>query len=149
MAPGTRRSVARAPAFWDTGALVPLWVHQAGSPQTRAWYKAYEIVVWWATPVEVASALARLSRLKHMSGRPWGDVQKSIAESAETWYVVSPSVAIQTRAIELVELYAVSAADALQLAAALEWCEYAPRTRAFLTCDDRLRQAARLSGFQT
>jgi predicted nucleic acid-binding protein len=126
-----------------------LWVHHASTPQARAWYKAYEIVVWWATPVEIASALARVSRLKHMAGSPWGEVRKSIAESAETWYVVSPSAAIQTKAVELVEHYTLRAADALQLAAAFEWCEHSPRERAFLTCDDKLRQAARSSGFQT
>jgi hypothetical protein len=33
------------------------------------------------------------------------------------------------------------------LAAALEWCEYAPQGRVFLTADQKLRDAALLSGF--
>jgi predicted nucleic acid-binding protein len=149
MAARTRRAVVRPAAFWDASALVPLWVHQANTPQARAWYKAYEIVVWWSTPVEIASALARISRLKYVAGSPWEDVRQSIVESAETWYVISPSAAIQTKAIKLVEHYTLRAADAMQLAAAFEWCEYSPRGRTFLTCDDKLRQPARSSGFQT
>jgi hypothetical protein len=38
-------------------------------------------------------------------------------------------------------------ADSIQLAAALEWCEYAPQGRVFLTADQKLRDAALLSGF--
>ncbi len=43
--------------------------------------------------------------------------------------------------------YPLSAADALQLAAALEWCEGKPRGNVFLTFDRRLREAAELAGF--
>jgi hypothetical protein len=39
------------------------------------------------------------------------------------------------------------AADAFQLAAALEWCEYNPSGRVFLTTDLKLRNAALLGGF--
>lgn len=37
--------------------------------------------------------------------------------------------------------------DALQLAAALEWCEDSPQGRAFLSADRKLRESAVLSGF--
>ena len=39
------------------------------------------------------------------------------------------------------------AADALPLAAALEWCEGIPQYRIFLAADQKLREAAALSGF--
>ena len=39
------------------------------------------------------------------------------------------------------------AADSFQLAAALEWCEDAPQGRVFLTADQKLGEAALLSGF--
>ena len=48
---------------------------------------------------------------------------------------------------QLLERYDLRAADALQLAAALGWCENAPRGRVFLTADQKLREAALLSGF--
>jgi hypothetical protein len=46
-----------------------------------------------------------------------------------------------------VDRYDLRAADSLQLAAALEWCEDAPQGRIFLTTDRKLREAALLSGF--
>lgn len=55
---------------------------------------------------------------------------------------------IQAKASTLIERYDLRAADApLQLAAALEWCENQPQGRIFLTADQRLRDAALLSGF--
>jgi predicted nucleic acid-binding protein len=47
----------------------------------------------------------------------------------------------------LVDRYDLRAADSFQLAAALEWCEDVPQGRVFLTADQRLREAARFSGF--
>ena len=49
--------------------------------------------------------------------------------------------------MQLVERYDLRAADALQLAAALGWCEDAPQGRVFLTADRKLREAVLLSGF--
>ena len=49
--------------------------------------------------------------------------------------------------MQLVDRYDLRAADSFQLAAALEWCEYAPEGRVFLTTDHRLKEAALLSGF--
>jgi predicted nucleic acid-binding protein len=49
--------------------------------------------------------------------------------------------------MQLVDRYDLRAADALQLAAALVWCEDLPQGRMFLTADKKLQQAAMLSGF--
>jgi hypothetical protein len=46
-----------------------------------------------------------------------------------------------------VDRFDLRAADCFQLAAALEWCEGIPEDRLFLTADQKLRAAARLSGF--
>jgi predicted nucleic acid-binding protein len=147
MASGTRRPLVRPPAFWDASALVPLCVRQGSTPQAFDWYKSYEVVVWWATPVEIASALARLLRVKDLNASQWSKAWKSMTPLAETWYFIPPSTVIRANAIKLVEHYDLRAADALQLAAALAWCDSAPHGRTFLTLDDRLQQAAMLKGF--
>jgi hypothetical protein len=54
---------------------------------------------------------------------------------------------VRATSIELVDRFDLRAADALQLAATLEWCEYAPQDRVFLTADQKLRDAAILAGF--
>ncbi len=61
----------RIPAFWDTSALVPLCVRQSVTPGAIALYRVHDAVVWWATPVEIASALARLVRMKQLDPSDW------------------------------------------------------------------------------
>jgi hypothetical protein len=60
MARRARRPLGPVRAFWDSSALVPLCVGQSLTPGAVGLYRTYEVVVWWATPVEIASALARL-----------------------------------------------------------------------------------------
>ena len=62
----------RISAFWDTSALVPLCVRQGITPQAIALYKLHDLVIWWATPVEIASALARLVRMKQLEPQRLG-----------------------------------------------------------------------------
>src|ERR1700739_1713327 len=131
MAERAGKPVTRPSAFWDTSALVPLCVRQGTTPQAIAVYKSYEIVVWWATAVEIASALARLVRMKQLSSSEWTQARKLAATLADTWSVVQPSDALRSQAALLVNQYDLRAADALQLAAALEWCGNVPQGRLF------------------
>jgi uncharacterized protein len=147
MAGRTRKPVTRIPAFWDARALVPLCVRQGMTPRAIALYKIYDAVVWWATPVELASALARLMRMKQLDSRDWAKASKLAKNLADSWSVIQPSDALRATSIQLVDRYDLRAADSFQLAAALEWCEYAPQGRVFLTADQKLRDAVLLSGF--
>jgi predicted nucleic acid-binding protein len=134
-------------AFWDASALVPLCAHQGITPRVVALYRTYGMVVWWATPVEIASALRRLVRMKQLTPDDWLTSQRLALDLAEFWRIVHPSNALRDRAMELVERYDLKAADAMQLAAAFDWCEDFPRGEIFLTADQKLREAAVLSGF--
>jgi predicted nucleic acid-binding protein len=135
------------PAFWDTSALVPLCVRQGITPRVIALYKLHDAVVWWATPVEIASALARLVRLKQLDPGDWTRARKLAKRLADSWSVIQPSDALRATSAQLVERHDLWAADSFHLAAAFEWCENAPHGRIFLTADRRLREAALLSGF--
>lgn len=137
----------RAAAFWDASALVPLCIRQKITPKAVALYNAYEAIIWWATPVEIASAIARLLRMKQINPSDFAKARKLAHNLADTWSVIQPSDALRSRAVQLVDHYDLRAADALQLVAALEWCDDAPQGRIFLTADERLREAALLSGF--
>lgn len=147
MAGRTGKSITRHLAFWDASALVPLCVGQSATPRVIALYKSYEAVVWWATPVEIASVLARLARMKHLDSANWTTARQLAAALADAWFVIQPSDALRTKASQLVDRYDLRAADALQLAAALEWCQDVPQGRIFLTADKKLREAAVLTGF--
>jgi predicted nucleic acid-binding protein len=107
------------------------------------------VVIWWATPVEMASALARLARMKQLDAAGWSEARALAKRLADSWSVIQPSHALRARAMQLVDRYDLRAADSLQLAAALEWCEGAAQGRVFLTADEKLREAALLAGFDT
>lgn len=147
MAKRTGGSVARVAAFWDSSALVPLCVRQPLTQAAIALYKTYDAIVWWATPVEIASALARLVRLGQLGPKQWMEAQKLALTVGREWSVVQPSDSLRADAMRLVDRYDLRAADSLQLAAALAWCENVPQGRVFLTADQRLREAAALHGF--
>lgn len=149
MAARTRRSLEREAAFWDASALVPLCVRQDLTAQARNLYKDYRITIWWATPVEIASALARLSRMQQIDATELNVAWKLTESLSSVWWIVQPSESLKVRALSLVERYDLRAADALQLAAAVEWCEDQPQGRVFLSADKRLREAALLCGFDT
>ncbi len=137
----------RRNAFWDSSALVPLCVPQAFSPKVRELLNHYSVTIWWATPVEIAGAAARLLRVQDIGTDTWKDARRYEGELAQTWRVIAPSDEVRDSAIDLVDRYDVHAADSLQLAAALEWCEGNPRGEIFITLDNRLRDAALLCGF--
>jgi predicted nucleic acid-binding protein len=137
----------RSPAFWDTSALVPLCVRQRITPGAIARYKVHDAVVWWATPVEIASALARLVRMKQLDPSDWTRARKLVKRLADSWSVIQPSDALRAKSAQLGDRFDLRAADSFQLAAALEWCEDAPQGRVFLTADQKLREAALLTGF--
>ena len=143
----TGKPVMRIAAFWDTSALVSLCVRQSITPRAIALYKIHEAAVWWATPVEIASALARLVRMKQLDSSDWSKARKLARRLADSWSVIQPSDAVRAKSIQLVDHYDLRAGDSLQLAAALQWCEGAPQGRVFLTTDQKLREAALLSGF--
>lgn len=147
MAGRAGRPVTRLSAFWDSSALVPLCVRQSFTSRAIALYKTYDAVVWWATPVEIAGALARLRRMKQLTPGDWGKASQLAGQLSHSWYVVQPSLAVRAKATQLVASHDLRAADALQLAAALEWCQNAPQGQVFLAADEKLREAAIQQGF--
>jgi predicted nucleic acid-binding protein len=134
-------------AFWDTSVLVPLCTIQCGSARSHTLFSQYLVTVWWATPVEIISSFARLLRAHEISPFEYSQAVRDSEALAQHWDVMAPTDKLARGARNLLERYPLRAADALQLAAALEWCEGKPAGNAFLTFDRRLSEAARLAGF--
>ena len=91
--------------------------------------------------------MARLGRMKQLDSSDWARARQLAAALADAWFVIQPSAGLRAKATQLVDRHDLRAADALQLAAALEWCQDAPQSRVFLTADQKLREAAILTGF--
>ena len=86
--------------------------------------------------------------MKQLDPLEWTQARKLADVLADAWWVVQPSDALGVQATLLVNRHGLRAADALQLAAALEWCGNAPQSRVFVTADQALLQAAVTSGFE-
>jgi predicted nucleic acid-binding protein len=105
------------------------------------------LVVWWATRTECISALARRRREGRLRAADEAQARRLLAALAATWSEVSPSERLRQRAERLLAVHAVRAADAFQLAAALLWARGETAGHAFVSFDDRLREAAGREGF--
>lgn len=133
--------------FWDSSALVPLLLQQPQTKRVRHLLEEDdELVVWWGSAVECASAIARLHRDGHLSAAAERDARSLLDVLRKSWFEVQPGDAVREQAMRLLRVHSLRAADALQLAAALEWAG-APPEGGFVTCDDRLLEAAQREGF--
>ncbi len=135
--------------FWDSSALVPLLLAQPRTERAkRLLEEDGEPVVWWGSAVDCASSIARLYRDGHLSGRDEQAARALLESLRSSWFEVQPGDGVREQALRLLRLHPLRAADALQLAAALEWAG-APPDGGFVTFDDRLREAAQREGFTT
>jgi len=134
--------------FWDTSALVPLLLQQLATSEVEALLaEDPDMVAWWGTAVECASAAARLRREDRLSIREEERVLAAVSALRAAWVEVLPSEEVQERAMRLLRVHPLKAADALQLAAALVWAG-SPQSAELVTLDERLALAARLEGFK-
>ena len=135
------------PAFWDASALAPLCIPGQSDVRGRKLLAESAPVIWWGTPVEVAIAIARLRREGVLSVRQAKAARERLNSLQGFCREVQPTAEVRDLAAELLENYMLHAADALQLAAALVWCNRRPARRLFYTNDRQLARAARAIGF--
>jgi uncharacterized protein len=134
--------------FWDTSALVPLLFEHESTARIREFLdQDPEMVAWWGTPVECASAAARLRREGVITVDEEDVVLGLLGDLRESWIEILPSGEVRSEAMRLLRVHSLKAADALQLGAAILWAG-PDRGSWFLTLDERLGLAARLEGFR-
>ncbi|HSL81414.1 MAG TPA: type II toxin-antitoxin system VapC family toxin [Thermoanaerobaculia bacterium] len=133
--------------FWDTSALVPLFIQQPQtSLATEALADDHETVLWWATAVEYESALQRLLRQAVLDAEGVAVARESFSLLRDGAVEVEPSEELRSRAIRLLGKHPLRGADALQLASALTWVGDGDSSVGFVSFDDRLRAAAEREG---
>jgi predicted nucleic acid-binding protein len=135
--------------FWDSSALVPILLPEARSEALTALLSAdKEVVIWWATPLECQSALYRRHRDSPLTSPQIREMTERLRAFVEHADTIAPTDDVRRRAARLLASHPLRAADALQLAAALIWCEEQPHNETFVSLDDRLSAAARKEGFE-
>jgi hypothetical protein len=135
--------------FWDTSALVPLFVTESATARTRRWLADDpDVTVWTLARVELLSALARRRRAYPAATDRLRQARREALVAWERWSEVTAVELVRRHAERLVETHPLRAADALQIGAALVVAGADPPTLEFVTLDDQQAQAAEREGLQ-
>ena len=109
-----------AVVYWDTSALLAIFIDDAASRQARKWWKQDTLPAssWLAFP-EALAALGQRHRQGHLGA---GEHRQALAELETTWagfhkVPVGPKLAPELRRV--LRLHGLRGADAVHLASAL------------------------------
>jgi predicted nucleic acid-binding protein len=134
--------------FWEASAIVPLLINESSTkPLQLLAARDPVMLVWWATEVECASAIARLEREGAVDESASAEAFARLQTLAAGWHEVDASHAVREAAVRFLRVHPLRSADALQLAAAFAAAERRPPTLEIVTLDERLATAARKEGF--
>jgi uncharacterized protein len=134
--------------FWDASAIVPLLLTESTTEALQGIAATDQaMLVWWATEVECASAIARLERDGALDAAAAIEAFDRLKRLAEGWHEIDPSDGVREAAVRFLRVHPLRAADALQLAAAFVAAERRPSSLELIALDDRLATAARKEGF--
>lgn len=135
--------------YWDASAIVPLLMAEARTEIMEALRTGGGgMATWWGTPVECASAIARMEREGSVDHRSASLALRRLGELHNGWIEVAPGQWIKEHAMRLLRMHALRAADALQLAAAILASRQQPSSVEFVCLDKRLAVAAEKEGFR-
>jgi predicted nucleic acid-binding protein len=135
--------------FWDTSALAPLVIDEPATSSMRGLVAADpDVIVWTLSSVEMLSVLGRVGRQTPALADLLPGVRLDAIELFRHWTTVTHVEGTKRRAERLVGVHPLSAADALQLGAALLASGDRPETLPFVTLDRNLARAAQLEGFR-
>jgi predicted nucleic acid-binding protein len=134
--------------FWDASALVPLLVNEPTRETLLGLLNSDSVMlVWWGTPVECTSAIARREREGALSVTEATGAVQRLRDVSSGWHEILPSEIVRGVAQRLLRVHPLRAADSLQLAAAVVASEREPATLEFVSLDERLSEAASREGF--
>jgi len=134
--------------FWDSSAILPLLTEEPDTERRREQLEEdSQMLTWWATGVECASALSRLLREGKLDEQAYEQLLRQLQVLSSGWIEIQPTEKVRQRAVRLLRLHPLRVGDALKLAAALVGSEESPPTLPFVCGDPRLAGAARREGF--
>ncbi|HWY85029.1 MAG TPA: type II toxin-antitoxin system VapC family toxin [Roseiarcus sp.] len=132
--------------FWDASAIGPLLVAESTTRPLQALAnRDSDLLVWWGSQVECASALARLERDALLDMKGAALAFDRLKQLADGWHEIEPSEIIRENALKFLRVHP---PDALQLAAAFIAAKRRPPLLQVVTLDDHLANAARKEGFE-
>ena len=134
--------------FWDTSAVIPLLVSEPHRDRLLALLEEDgTMIVWWGTPLECMSAIARRERQGHLRTEASTQALERLRALQLAWQEITPSTPVRGAMQRLLRVHPLRTADALQLAAAVVAAEHEPAGLDFVSLDNRLNVAAQKEGF--
>jgi uncharacterized protein len=134
--------------FWDSSALLSLFIDEPTRDRLIALLDSDdEVLNWWGTPLEIASALARRERESLLTADEVTETLAALNTFAAGWHEIVPTDSVRRTAERLLRTHPLGAADSLQLSAAIIAANYDPTSLEIVCLDNRLTLAARREGF--
>ncbi|MGH7826238.1 MAG: type II toxin-antitoxin system VapC family toxin [Candidatus Binatia bacterium] len=134
--------------FWDSSAIVPLCVNEPATSTVKSILAEDPVtVVWWTTRTECISALVRQTREGSLTSVGERQARNLLELLVSTWIEIQPTGSLRAVAERLLAVHSLRAADAFQLAAALQWCRGKTTGMSLVCFDARLRSASYKEGF--
>ena len=134
--------------FWDSSAIVPLIANEEGTDYClKALADDPKMLIWCLSRVEVMSALCRRVRDGLMGADEFREAKERLSVILGRVAEISAVEKVRSRALRLLEVHPLRAADACQLAAALVCVQEDPERLTILCFDRRLESAAVKEGF--
>lgn len=134
--------------FWDSSALLPLLIDEPTRERLLGRLEEdTDVLTWWGTPLEIASALARREREKALTADEVSTTLAALHALSASWHEIVPSDSVRRTAERLLRMHPLRAADSLQLSAAIIAADHNPSSLEIVCLDERLTFAARREGF--
>ena len=134
--------------FWDSSAIVPLLIQEENSDYClQVLADDPKMLIWCLSHVEVISAQCRSVRDGLMNADEFRKAKERLSSIVSKADEVTAIVRVRSRALRLLEVHPLRAADACQLAAALVGSREDPERFTIICFDLRLQSAASKEGF--
>jgi predicted nucleic acid-binding protein len=131
--------------FFDSSAFAKRYVQEAGSQVVDSLcQEATEVALSVLCVPEIISALNRRVREGFLTDREYAEVKQYLSQDIRDTVIVNLVPQVVSACTKILEASPVRAADALQIACALEW-----ETELFASADKRQISAAKKAGLRT
>ena len=131
--------------FFDSSAFAKRYVEEAGSQAVDSLcQEATEVALSVLCVPEIISALNRRAREGLLSGRDYAEAKQYLSEDIRDAVIVNLVPQVVSTCTKILEASPLRAADAVQIACALEW-----EAELFVSADKRQISAAKKAGLHT
>lgn len=135
--------------FWDSTSLLALAVWDSSSEKVEILLRRdAEVATWWGAPLECSSALLTAHRQGRISPADFEKARSVLGHLKARAFEVQPTEEVRARALRILSVHMLRAAEAFELAAALIWCRERTHGASFVSLAEPLRLAAVLEGFR-